>query len=45
MDRQRRPVGVDPTIDFDWAEGAPDPAVPKDHFSIRWNGMLLLPAD
>jgi glucose/arabinose dehydrogenase len=27
---------LDPTIDFDWVGGSPDPAVPTDHFSARW---------
>jgi PKD repeat protein len=28
----------DPTIDFLWSTGAPDPAVPADNFSVRWTG-------
>mgnify|MGYP000515984932 CR=1 FL=1 len=35
---------VDGQIDFDWGEGAPDPAVGKDNFSIRWTGFLNAPA-
>ncbi len=26
----------DPKIDFAWGPGSPDPAVPVDHFSVRW---------
>ena len=35
---------VDPTIDFDWAYGSPDPAVPEDRFSIVWTGWIAFPA-
>jgi hypothetical protein len=31
---------VDANIDFDWDDGQPDPAAPKDNFSIRWSGVL-----
>jgi glucose/arabinose dehydrogenase/regulation of enolase protein 1 (concanavalin A-like superfamily) len=27
---------TDATIDFDWAGGSPDPAIPADNFSARW---------
>ncbi len=30
----------DPTIDFDWGTGSPDPAVPSDNFSARWTRSL-----
>ena len=26
----------DPNINFVWGEGSPDPAVPADHFAVRW---------
>lgn len=32
---------VDPNINFDWSFGSPDPALPKDNFSVRWTGKLL----
>ena len=32
---------TDPIIDFDWGTGSPDPAVPVDHFSVRWTGTIL----
>ncbi len=31
------------TIDFNWVDGPPDPAMPADHFSIRWTGKLVSP--
>ena len=27
-------------IDFDWGSGSPDPAVPNDDFSVRWDRTL-----
>ncbi len=33
---------VDLRVDFDWGLAAPDPALPKDCFSIRWSGKLLV---
>ncbi|HEV8559728.1 MAG TPA: PA14 domain-containing protein [Actinophytocola sp.] len=27
---------TDPKIDFNWDQGAPDPAMPDNHFSVRW---------
>ncbi|MDB6152862.1 MAG: hypothetical protein JWL90_1315 [Chthoniobacteraceae bacterium] len=34
-------VRDDTTIDFDWAEAAPMPGIPHEHFSVRWTGKLL----
>lgn len=34
---------TDPTIDFDWAAGAPDPGVQLDNFSVRWSGEVMAP--
>ncbi|MBI2094179.1 MAG: chitobiase/beta-hexosaminidase C-terminal domain-containing protein [Candidatus Omnitrophica bacterium] len=31
---------IDPTIDFVWGEGRPDPLIPEEHFSVRWTGWL-----
>jgi len=31
---------LDRQIDFDWGDGAPDEALPRDMFSIRWRGVL-----
>jgi beta-glucosidase len=35
---------VDPALDFDWADGAPVPALDDDAFSARWTGVLVPPA-
>ena len=29
---------IDSTIDFDWGNGSPDPAIGVDTFSARWTG-------
>jgi hypothetical protein len=34
---------IDPAINFMWVYGSPDPAIPDDFFSIRWNGFLSVP--
>jgi hypothetical protein len=31
---------VDPTVDFVWGTGAPDPAIGADTFSVRWTGQV-----
>ena len=31
---------VDPGINFDWAEGSPDPSLAPDTFSARWIGQI-----
>ncbi len=31
---------VDPTVNFDWGSGAPDPAMGADTFSVRWTGSV-----
>ena len=39
----RQPVGparVDPTVNFNWGIGSPDPAVGADQFSARWTGQV-----
>ncbi len=36
-------IRTDPTIDFDWGSGSPDPVVPVDFFSVRWTGRLTAP--
>lgn len=35
---------LDPTVDFAWNYDSPDPRIPPEHFSARWNGQLLAPA-
>lgn len=27
---------IDPTVNFSWGYGSPDPTIPADHFSARW---------
>jgi PA14 domain len=31
---------ADAPIDFDWGAGSPDPVVPTNYFSARWNGVM-----
>lgn len=31
---------VDATINFNWGHDPPDPAVPAEHFSVRWTGKI-----
>ena len=33
--------GVDPTVNFDWGAGSPDPQIQNDTFSLRWVGKIL----
>lgn len=33
-------VRQDPTVDFDWGLGSPDPRISVDHFTVRWTGSL-----
>jgi hypothetical protein len=34
---------IEPTLDHDWADGAPAASVGKDRFSARWTGLLVAP--
>src|SRR5262249_19025101 len=34
---------LDYKVDYNWGLEAPDAALPADHFSIRWQGVLLPP--
>ena len=34
---------TDPTVNFNWAYGSPDPSMGPDTFSVRWTGKLLAP--
>ncbi|WP_273844813.1 PA14 domain-containing protein [Rubrobacter calidifluminis] len=34
---------VDPTVNFDWGNGSPDPAIGPDTFSARWTGQIEAP--
>jgi len=31
---------VDPTVNFDWGEGAPAPGIPADGFAVLWTGKV-----
>ncbi len=31
---------LDPTIDYNWGSGSPDPSMGTDDFSIRWTGKI-----
>ncbi len=35
----------DPSINFDWGAGSPDPKVPSDNFSAVWQGNFQFSAD
>ena len=35
---------VDASLDFDWADKAPVPALDDDSFSVRWTGVIVPPA-
>lgn len=37
-------VRDDESIDFNWGTGSPDPALPADHFSVRWTRWLYFDA-
>ena len=32
---------IDPTVDFDWGGGSPDPGIGADTFSVRWTGQVV----
>lgn len=31
---------VDPTVNFSWGSGSPDPSIAPDTFSVRWSGRV-----
>ncbi|MGH9363080.1 MAG: PA14 domain-containing protein, partial [Thermoanaerobaculia bacterium] len=31
---------TDPTLDFDWGTGSPDPSIGADTYSVRWTGKV-----
>ncbi len=31
---------IDPTINFDWVNGSPDPSMGVDDFTVRWTGFV-----
>ena len=34
---------IDPSINFDWGYGSPDPRIGADTFSVRWTGQIFAP--
>lgn len=34
----------DSSVHFDWGYGSPDPSIPPDYFSVKWDATLLLPS-
>ena len=40
----RTVVRVEPMLDVDWLDGAPDPLLAADRFSARWSGWLTAPS-
>jgi hypothetical protein len=39
-----RVTRIDPQIDFNWIGQTPNPAIPRENFSVRWTGQLRAPA-
>jgi hypothetical protein len=35
---------IDPTVDFSWGDGSPDPSMRSDNFTVRWTGMIEVPS-
>ncbi len=33
-------VRIDPTINFNWGTGSPDPSISSDDFTVRWTGSV-----
>lgn len=33
-------VRLDPTVNFDWGNGSPDPSIDTNHFVVRWTGLV-----
>jgi hypothetical protein len=38
-----RVTRTDPTVNFDWGTGSPDPSIGVDTFSVRWTGQVETP--
>lgn len=41
---KRKLTRIDPTVNFDWGTGSPDPSIGADTFSVRWTGWVQAPA-
>ena len=35
---------IDPTVNFNWGANSPDPSMNSENFTIRWTGMIEVPA-
>ncbi len=35
---------LDPTVNFNWGTGSPDPSMAADGFAARWTGEVVIPA-
>ena len=35
---------IDPTVDFNWGSASPDASINADGFTVRWTGMITVPA-
>jgi hypothetical protein len=35
---------VDPSVNFTWGTGSPDPSIDGDSFSVRWTGRITPPS-
>jgi len=35
---------IDSSVDFNWGQAAPLEGMPKENFSVRWTGLLAVPA-
>ncbi|MBD2441494.1 PA14 domain-containing protein [Nostoc sp. FACHB-110] len=33
-------IRIDPTVNFNWGTGSPDPSIGADTFSVRWTGQI-----
>ena len=38
---QRRLTRIDPSVNFNWGAGSPDPSLGADTFSVRWTGKVV----
>ncbi|MBN2315812.1 MAG: hypothetical protein JXM79_17920, partial [Sedimentisphaerales bacterium] len=34
---------LDPTVNFNWGTGSPDPSMAADAFAVRWTGEVIIP--
>lgn len=34
---------LDPTVNFNWGNGSPDPSIAANNFAVRWSGEVIIP--